>query len=89
MSVRRQMRVPLSRGVILVPQEGLHVVQRNPVLHQPRGARVAHDPRRETAHPSRGDRRVPHPVTEVLIGDLGAGADHYLVGSVRLPVGGG
>jgi len=70
--VRRQVGVPLRRGVVLVPEELLDVIQRNPVLHQPRGGGVAHDPGREPPDPRRGDRRVPDPVAEVLIGDRAA-----------------
>jgi hypothetical protein len=40
--VRGQVRVPLGRGVILVPEQGLDVVQWDAVLHQP-GTAVADD----------------------------------------------
>ena len=49
MGARSEVGVPLSCGVVLVAEEGLHVVQRDAVLHQPGGSGVPHDPGREAA----------------------------------------
>ena len=54
MGARSEMGVPLSCGVILVAEEGLNVVQRNPVLHEPRRRGVPHDPGRKRRIMCRG-----------------------------------
>ena len=67
-----EVRVPLGAGVVLVTKEGLNVIQRHVVLHEPRRRGVPHDPRRERRMSASATARVPHPVAEVLVRDRAA-----------------
>ena len=57
--------MPLRGRKAFVAEEGLHVKQRDAVLHQPRRSGVPHDARREHPDASGSQGRVPDPAAEV------------------------
>lgn len=66
--IRRKVSVALRRGVVLMPQERLHVVERDAILHEPARGGVPHNARREPPNAGRPDRWIPDAVAEELVG---------------------